>query len=48
MGQVGFNLTALNQQLDQGNLNDVKLDPALIERTQNNLPQIIEATRGLF
>lgn len=44
----GFNLTAVNQKLDLGGLSDVKIDMDLVTRTQNNLPQIIEASKGFF
>jgi HD-like signal output (HDOD) protein len=47
-GQVGFNLTALKQDLLNGVLSDVKIDDSLIERTRANLLTIVEATKGLF
>ena len=38
----GFNLTALGQKLDAAGLSDIKLDPALIERTAANLDEMVK------
>ena len=37
----GFNLTAVNQRLEEAGLTDVGLDPLLIEMTKNNLPTLV-------
>jgi HD-like signal output (HDOD) protein len=47
-GNFGFNLTAVNQRLDEGGLGDVKLDMGLIERTRGGLPQMLRDTGSLF
>jgi putative nucleotidyltransferase with HDIG domain len=44
----GFNLTALNQKVYDGALADVKLDASLVEKTQANLPAILESSKGMF
>jgi HD-like signal output (HDOD) protein len=44
----GFNLTALRQRLDEGRLSEVKIESELIDRTQRNLPQILDSAKGLF
>lgn len=44
----GFNLTALNQKLDDGRLHEVDIDSPLIERTKNNLATILQAAQGFF
>src|SRR5215213_6597254 len=38
----GFNLTGLGQKLDAAGLSDIKLDPALIERTAANLDEMVK------
>lgn len=38
----GFNLTAVTQKLDAAGLADIKLDPALVERTAANLDTMVE------
>jgi HD-like signal output (HDOD) protein len=37
----GFNLTAVNQRLEEAGLTDVGLDPLLIEMTKTNLPTLV-------
>jgi putative nucleotidyltransferase with HDIG domain len=44
----GFNLTALNQKVEDGDLSHVKLDLALVQHTQNNLQPILDAAKGMF
>jgi HD-like signal output (HDOD) protein len=44
----GFNLTALQQKLEDGQIDHIKIDSLLIERTKTQLPQILEAARGVF
>lgn len=44
----GFNLTAINQQLDLAGLSDISLDPALLERIKTNLPELIASASSLF
>jgi hypothetical protein len=34
----GFNLTAVNQQMDQAGLSDIKLDGVLLEQTRKSIP----------
>jgi len=47
-GGHGFNLTALNQPLDQTILEDVGLDPLLIEQLRAGLPLLISDSAGIF
>jgi HD-like signal output (HDOD) protein len=47
-GNQGFNLTALHQTLDNLDLLDLKIDPALIERTRTNLPELCKGAATLF
>ena len=44
----GFNLTALHQKLDALEMIDLKIDPALIERTRVNLPELCKGAAMLF
>ena|ERR1700733_13514390 len=44
----GFNLTAINQRLDDGGLLEMKVDPALIERCRQDLPAMLREAGGLF
>ena len=44
----GFNLTALGQRLDAAELSDVKLDPALIERTAANLDDLVKVASDML
>jgi HD-like signal output (HDOD) protein len=44
----GFNLTALNQRLDEGGLADLKLDLSLIERCRQELPSMMQTAGTLF
>jgi hypothetical protein len=37
----GFNLTALHQKLDDAGLGDVTVDPGLIDRIKQNLPNLV-------
>jgi hypothetical protein len=37
----GFNLTALHQKLDDAGLGDATVDPGLIDRIKQNLPNLI-------
>jgi putative nucleotidyltransferase with HDIG domain len=47
-GQKGFNLTALHQKLDEKGLAYVKIDTALIERTRNNLDELVKNASPLL
>jgi len=44
----GFNLTALHQKLDEANLADLSLDPALIERTRQNLTTLVGSASAMM
>jgi HD-like signal output (HDOD) protein len=44
----GFNLTALNQQLDPALLAEAKIEPALIEQVKANLPTQVSAATSVF
>lgn len=44
----GFNLTALHQKLDDGGLEDVKVDRALVERTAANLDELVATASTLI
>lgn len=44
----GFNLTAINQKLDDAGLADVQIDRSLVDRTAANLDQLIEVAGALL
>jgi HD-like signal output (HDOD) protein len=44
----GFNLTAMNQQLDPALLAEAKIEPALIEQVKANLPAQVSAAAAVF
>ncbi len=44
----GFNLTAQNQNLDDGGLGELKIERSLVERTGANLPALMEAAKVLL
>ncbi len=44
----GFNLTAINQKLEEAGLNDVGLDMDTVERTRSNLPALIAASSSIL
>lgn len=44
----GFNLTAMHQRLDELELRDVQLDPALIARTAANLDELVKVSATLL
>ncbi len=44
----GFNLTALNQKLEDGNLADVHLDPALIAQTAAKLDELVGSAAAVL
>ncbi len=44
----GFNLTALQQKLDDADLAGVKLDMLLVERTRQNLPELLDGAASLM
>jgi hypothetical protein len=44
----GFNLSALRQKLDDAELGALNIDAGLIERTRNNLPQLLEGASALM
>jgi HD-like signal output (HDOD) protein len=44
----GFNLTALRQRLDDGEVAGVKLDMLLIERTRTNLPSLLDGAAAIM
>ena len=44
----GFNLTAVNQNLDDAGLAEIKLDPSLINRTAANLDSLVEVAGSLL
>jgi HD-like signal output (HDOD) protein len=46
--KCGFNLTALNQRLDDAGLADVKMDIDLIERVRKELPALMQEAVVLF
>jgi HD-like signal output (HDOD) protein len=46
-GNQGFNLTAIHQKLDDVGLADLKIDPALIERTRASLAQLVQTASPL-
>lgn len=45
---TGFNLTALSQKVDDGGLQDVKLDLSLVQRVESKLGEVLETSRTLF
>jgi HD-like signal output (HDOD) protein len=45
--KYGFNLTALNQRLEETRVDDVKIDPAIIRNTVNNLDELMK-TAGIL
>lgn len=47
-GGHGFNLTALNQKLEDAGLLGIGLDMSLVEQTRNNLPELVSTASGLF
>lgn len=44
----GFNLTALQQKLEDGRIDEVKLDLSLVQHIQNHLPATLENAKSLF
>lgn len=44
----GFTLTAVHQRLDAAGLADLKLDPAVIERTATNLDALVDVAASLL
>ena len=44
----GFNLTALGQRLDAAGLADIKLDPAMVERTVANLDELVKTASDML
>jgi HD-like signal output (HDOD) protein len=44
----GFNLTALGQKLDAAGLAEIKLDPALVERTAGNLDELVKTASDML
>jgi HD-like signal output (HDOD) protein len=44
----GFNLTAMHQRLDELELRDVQIDPALIARTAANLDELVKVASTLL
>jgi HD-like signal output (HDOD) protein len=44
----GFNLTAMHQRLDELELRDVQLDPALVQRTAGNLDELVKVAATLL
>lgn len=46
--QHGFNLTALGQKLEGAELSEVKLDPAMIERTAANLDELVKTASDML
>src|SRR4051794_941845 len=44
----GFNLTAVNQRLDEAGLNELKLDGALVQRTAASLDDLLAAAGALL
>ncbi|CAA9392198.1 MAG: hypothetical protein AVDCRST_MAG64-1340 [uncultured Phycisphaerae bacterium] len=44
----GFNLTAIGQRLDAAELSDIKLDPAVIERTAANLDELVKTASDML
>ncbi|MGB7158701.1 MAG: HDOD domain-containing protein [Tepidisphaeraceae bacterium] len=44
----GFNLTALEQKLDDADLAGVQLDMSLVERTRTNLPNLLDGAASLM
>jgi putative nucleotidyltransferase with HDIG domain len=47
-GGHGFNLTAMNQKLEDAGLLGIGLDMSLVEQTRNNLPELVSTASGLF
>jgi HD-like signal output (HDOD) protein len=44
----GFNLTAVNQQMDHAGLSDIKLDGVLLEQTRKNIPDLMTAASSFL
>lgn len=44
----GFNLTAMHQRLDELDLRDVQIDPAVVQRTAGNLDQLVSVAAALL
>ena len=44
----GFNLTAVNQQMDQAGLSDIKLDGVLLEQTRKSIPDLMSAASSFL
>jgi HD-like signal output (HDOD) protein len=44
----GFNLSALRQKLDDAELGALNIDAGLIERTRNNLPQLLDGAAAFM
>ncbi|HVT90345.1 MAG TPA: HDOD domain-containing protein [Tepidisphaeraceae bacterium] len=44
----GFNLTAVNQKLEDGQLEAVSLKTSTIDQVRGNLPKLLESASGLF
>lgn len=47
-GGNGFNLTAIYQKIEAARPDELKLDIALIEHTRAHLPEMLEASKGIF
>jgi HD-like signal output (HDOD) protein len=47
-GNCGFNLTALNQKLEDGGLGEVNIDMSLIQATQGKLSAIIQSASSVL
>lgn len=44
----GFNLSAVQQKLEEGRIDEVKIELSLLQHIQNNLPKTLENAKGLF
>ncbi len=45
---IGFNLTAMRQNLHDAEMQEVHIDPALVERTEAGLAELVSASSSVF
>ena len=45
--KLGFNLTAVHQELDSGIIIDLAIDPSLIEQLRKRLPELVNGAGSL-
>lgn len=47
-GSKGFNLTALDQKLEEANLADLKIDSSIVQRVGGRLPRLLSDSANMF